>query len=218
MITKKIKIHFLLEGNEEESLFNIINKFGIGENIDVSYHNCNGGGRMPAIYQYELQSGNYDIIYCVYDVDYSNEDKNSMFSKIQKGLLRTLGNKDDVNKISLCTNPNILLILLCGYTNDINELKDISKNKSKNTDLIKKYCSLSFNKKEYDASKWQLELIEYDYFYTNVASYDKIINKLETLNNNYLGKEIGSNIILVLKAIKENNVSFFEKIISEVNK
>ena len=217
-MNEKIKIHFVLEGNEEESLFKIVENYGIGDNLEVSYINSGGGGNVPYYFQDAIQSGNYDLVYCVYDVDFKSEEKKGMYQRIVNGLFRVLGSKKEVDRVSLCTNPDILLILLSGYVDDINELSTIQSDKSSNTDLINKCCSKPIKKKKYDASSWQLELIESDYLYTKKASYDKVLDKINVINIEYKTNSIGSNILQVLKALFENDVDYFMKIIKENEK
>ncbi len=209
-MSNEIRIHFVLEGSEEELLFEIIKEKNIVDNhIKITYINAHGGGNVPYYFQDALQSDNYDFIFCVYDVDYSSEKEDGMYCKIVKALTRVLGTETEVNKISLCTNPNILMILFSGYESSISDLENISQYKKENTNLFNSLCSVQLNKKEYDASQYQLKIIKDDYIYTGKASLERIINRHELININYKLDKIGSNIIPVLKALYENDVDFF---------
>ena len=214
MTKRKIRVHFILEGNEEDTLFKIIEELLVMENIEMTYKNAMGGGNVPIYYQYAYASANYDIIYCVYDVDYSPKKEKDMYQKIRKGLFDILGDEQEINKISLCTNPNTLLIILLGY-DKLDALKEIKAKKSENTELIKKYCPKIGNKKDYDASAWQLELLKNDYIYDGVASIDKILENIGLINEKYEGKEIASNLLPVIKALKDDDGNYFEKKMEE---
>ena len=62
MINAKIRIHFILEGYEENALFELIEHFYKKDNIEMTYKNCEGGGTVPAFYQDALASDDYDLI------------------------------------------------------------------------------------------------------------------------------------------------------------
>ena len=67
--------------------------------IEMTYRNCHGGGTIPAFFQADLASDNYDIIYCVYDVDFKPNDENGMYGRIRKGLYRVLGEESEIDNI-----------------------------------------------------------------------------------------------------------------------
>ena len=72
------------------------------------------------------------------------------------------------------------------------------------------------NKKEYDAEAWQLELLKNDYVYDNKASIEKILVNIDKINENYLdNNEIGSNILPIIKALINDDVEYFIKIIND---
>ena len=213
-MNSKFKIHFILEGYEENALFELIKELIIMEKIEISFKNCKGGGLIPAYYQNELSLDNYDKIYCVYDVDYKPKDQNGMYSRIRNGLFKVLGSESEVDKISLCTNPNTLLILLLGY-DDISNLKNIHSDKKSNTKLIQKYCHKIGNSKEYDASSWQLDLIKNEYIYSKRASFEKMIESMPKLDKNYKSDHVASNILPVIKALISDDVEFFENYMKE---
>lgn len=210
MSNSKKRIHFVLEGNEENTLFEIIEEFSVMENIKMTYKNANGGGNVPSYYQAALASDNYDFIYCVYDVDYSPNDEKEMYKRIRKGLYKVLGDEKEIDKVSLCINPNALLIILLGY-DKLSALTGIKSDKKQNTALINKYCPKIGNKKDYDASKWQLEIFKHDYIYSKNASIDKILEALDEINMNYEDNEVGSNLLPVIEALINDDYSFFEK-------
>ncbi len=212
MSNSKIRVHYILEGYEENALFELIEHFSKKTNIEMTYKNCKGGGTIPAFYQEALASDNYDLIYCVYDVDFQPKDDKGMYKRIRHGLYRVLGDESEIDKISICTNPNTLLLLLLGYT-DLSNLVEIKSDKKSNTKLINKFCTKIGNKKEYDASEWQLELIKDDYIYSSIASFDKIFESNEIINNDYKSEKIGSNALPFIRALIEDDYEFFDKII-----
>ncbi|MBQ7277320.1 MAG: hypothetical protein IJS58_08760 [Bacilli bacterium] len=209
----KIRIHFIGEGGvEEEALFKLIDNYGCNDNIIFSHENCGGAGNIPYYYQNELPLGNYDIIYCLYDVDDKVNDEKSQYNIIRKKLLRVLGSEDLVDKISLCTNPNILLLLLLGYA-DVSELNELTTSKKKNTKIIGKYCHEIGRTKEYDGHKWQVDLILNGYL-DGRASYGKILDSYNQVSTNYKKESIASNVIIVLKALKEGDIQYFNEIMN----
>lgn len=210
-----IRIHFIIEGDEEELLFKLVKEYGISDCFDVTYTNSCGAGRLAMYYYDALSTDNYDLVLCVYDVDYAQDKKDSAYNETRRQLLSIVGSEKTVDMVSLCTNPNILLIILLGY-DVLDSFRNISKSKIENTKLIKKYCKKIGNKKPYDASSWQLDLIHND-FYSGVASYDKILEKCDELSINYKTNEIGSNILPILKAIKNGDIQFINKIIKNID-
>lgn len=212
----KFRLHFILEGNvEEEALFKLIDDYGSNDEIIVSHENCGGVGRIPIYYQNELPLDNYDLIYCVYDVDNKSSDEDSQFCITRKKLTKVLGREELVDKISLCTNPNILLILLLGY-DDADKFKDLKVKKKDNTEIIKKYCPKIGNKQDYDGHQWQVNLIT-DGYMDGRASYDRIIQNSSKISKNYMEERIASNIIVVMKAIKQGDVEYFKRIMKNIN-
>lgn len=215
-MNNKIRIHFILEGNEEELLFQIIEEVGVNDCFDVSYENARGGGKIGPYFQARYESDMYDLVYCVYDVDYQYNNPSHMHKQIYDKLYRVLGSDTAVKRVSLCSNPNILLILLLGF-DQVNNLNTISESKATNTNLISKYIPKIGNKKPYDASDWQLNLIKEQYLYVD-GRYNKLLENGKDLNLNYTLKQIGSNLIPVLKALNDGDVDFFNKAIEEYNK
>ncbi|MCR5113218.1 MAG: hypothetical protein K6A63_04710 [Acholeplasmatales bacterium] len=215
-MNNKIRIHFILEGNEEELLFEIIKELGVKECFDFSYENARGGGKIGPYFQARYESDMYDLVYCVYDVDYQYNDSDHMYRQIYDKLYRVLGSDIAVKRVSLCSNPNILLILLLGF-DKVDNLKNISESKATNTNLINKYVPKIGNKKTYDASDWQLKLIKEQYLYVD-GRYKKLLENGKDLNLNYTLKQIGSNIIPVLKALNDGDIEFFKIAIEEYNK
>lgn len=218
---KKYNVHLILEGNEEICLFNIVKKYGVHENIDLTFRDAGGFGKVAAFYQSEMNGEGHDCNLCVYDVDYRQNENESPYNHIRKELLLILGKKEMVDKISFCTNPNILQILLLGCVADISQVKLISGSKKDNTEIIHKYWDDIGRQKHdnrgnlitnyYDAKEWQLKTILDSYEY-GVYSYETLYNNCASISTNYLKQEPGSNLFGLLKALKEGNIDYFKGI------
>ena len=213
MIGTKLKIKCVLEGFEENALFELVEKYGVSDNIELTYKNAEGGGNVGAYFYDYYSSGDYDLVLCVYDVDYSKDDSKKMYLRIYNDLLEILGDDELVKEISICTNPNILLILLLAFDNK-DALMEISGNKADNTSLINKYVPKIGNKKDYDASSWQLQLIKDEIEYPN--KYETLLLNTSKLDEDYLTDTIGSNIYKFLKALKDGDIDYFNKIIDKL--
>lgn len=214
--SKKYKVHLILEGNEETCLFDIIKKYGVHETIDLTYKNSGGAGTVAAYYQSELNNDAYDCNLCVYDVDYRQDEDNSPFNHIQEQLLLILGSQEAVDKISYCTNPNILQMLLLGC-DIISNVKLMSGSKKDNTEIVHKYWDEIGRQKDnnrtkcYDATEWQLRIISNSFEY-GPYSYETLYSNSAFISTNYLTFEPGSNLYDLLKALKEGDIDYFRKI------
>lgn len=220
---KKYNVHLILEGNEEICLFNIAKKYGVHENIDLTFTNAGGFGTVAAYYQSEMNNEEHDCNLCVYDVDYRQNEDKSPYNHIQEQLLLILGEKEMVDKISFCTNPNILQILLLGC-DEINQVKLMSGAKKDNTELVHKYWNEIGRQKDgnrtkyYDAKEWQLRIISNSFEY-GPYNYETLYNNCASISNNYLTFEPGSNLFELLKALKEGDIDissnhfYFENLI-----
>ena len=211
----KISINFIIEGNvEEKALFNLIENYGLNDAFDITYRTCCGAGNIAAYYQAAIASEKYDLVFCIYDVDDKADIKDSPYNITREKLQRVLGSKALVDTVSLCTNPNILLLLLLGYDKPKN-LIDLTASKSNNTDVIKRYCDKIGNKQKYAGHQWQVDLIIDDYV-GGRALYDNIIDSYNELSKDYKKEKIASNLVIVLKEIKEGNVEYFKRIIKKI--
>lgn len=216
MSNNKYNVHLILEGNEEECLFNIVKKYGVHENIDLTFQNAGGFGTVAAYYQSEMNSESHDCNLCVYDVDYRQSESESPYNHIQDQLLLILGEKEMVDKVSFCTNPNILQILLLGC-DDIKQVKLMSGSKKDNTGIVHKYWDEIGRQKEdnrtkyYDAKEWQLKIISDSYEYGPYA-YETLYKNCASIPKDYLKYEPGSNIFELLKALKEGDTDYFKRI------
>ena len=215
-VNNKYKVHLILEGNEEVCLFNIVKKYGVHESIELTYYNAGGFGTVAAFYQSEMNSENHDCNLCVYDVDYRQNEEESPYRHIQEQLLLILGKKEMVDKISFCTNPNILQILLLGC-DSVDKVKLMSGSKKDNTGIVHKYWDEigrpkgDNRTKYYDATEWQLKIISDSYEY-GPYTYETLYNNCPSLSKDYLTFEPGSNLFDLLKALKEGNIDYFEEI------
>lgn len=216
MNDKKYNVHLILEGCEEVCLFRIVKKYGVHENIELTYHNAGGFGNVAAFYQSEMNSGDHDCNLCIYDVDYRQNEDDSPYNHIQEELLLILGEKEMVDKISVCSNPNILQILLLGCDSP-DRVRLMRRKKKDNTEIVHKYWDqIGRPKKDnrtkyYDAQEWQLKIILDSYEYGQY-SYETLYQNCASLPEDYLTFEPGSNIFRLLKALKEGDINYFQRI------
>lgn len=212
----KCKVHLILEGDEEVCLFDIVKRYGTHENIELTYSNAGGFGNVAAFYQSEMNSGDHDCNLCVYDVDYRQDEEKSPYNQIQDQLLLVLGEKEMVDKVSFCTNPNILQILLLGC-DTFDQVKLMSGSKVSNTEIVHRYWDEigrpkgNNQTKHYDAIRWQLDIIKNSYEY-GPYSYETLYENCASLPSDYLKFEPGSNLFALLKALKDGNIEFFTEI------
>ena len=221
----KYNIYFALEGLEEEYLFKIIQEFGVHESFDISFDNCGGFGNVTPYYQDALTNELYDCSLCVYDVDYRHTDSDSPFNLIRKDLETVVG-EGGVDAASICTNPNILQFYLLSQ-GKLNEVAMASTSKKENTKLVNKYWPEIGKKKtdakghivnnDYDASKWQLEIMYYS-FVNNPENYEKMLDNAKELPIDYQSSRPGSNLLQILAALRAGDKSFFENINKKIKK
>lgn len=175
-----INILLILEGNEEETLFNIAKNNGFSNKFNVTFINAKGFGNVPLFYQANISNPYYDLILCVYDVDNKVFEKESPYNKIRNVLKNILLSDEKVDAVSICTNPNILQFLLLG-ADKLQNVKLISTSKALNTSIIHKYWNEIGLNKEYDAKKWQLDIIENSYKY-EIYQYSTLLENAKELD------------------------------------
>lgn len=220
MNNRKFNVHLILEGNEEVCLFNIVKKYGVHECINLTFYNAGGFGTVAAVYQSEMNGETHDCNLCVYDVDYRQNEDKSPYNHIQEQLFLILGDKEMVSKISFCTNPNILQILLLGC-DTIDQVRLASSSKKDNTEIVHRYWGDIGHQKHdkrgelitnyYDAKEWQLKTIANSYEYGQYT-YETLYKNCSTISKDYLSFEPGSNLFELLKALKEGNIDYFKEI------
>ena len=221
------RVHLILEGYEENCFFDIVKKFGVSPDIELTYENAYGSGNVASLYQNASIQEEYDCALCVYDVDYRQNEKESPYNRIVDELVLILGNKNRVKAISFCTNPNILQLLLLGcdcYEN----VKLLNGSKKENTPIVHKYWDKigRINDGEqrkssyYDAKEWQLDIIKNSYIYEETPSYkyDVLLENCLSVPTDYLTYYPGTNLLKLLEALREGKISFFSTINDKLNK
>ena len=167
--------------------------------------------KIPTLFQDALSNDRYDAVYCVYDVDKRPHVNDSAFCTVKKKLKDVLGSIQSVQAISLCTNPNILLLYLLGPT-DLSELEgNLKCSKEDNTGLVHKYWNEIGNShdKKYDAAKWQLDIMKYSY--DGKYSYQTLLARAKELSTGYEIDNCASNIGSFLEALDSGNLAYFKK-------
>ena len=217
MNNKKFNVHLVLEGDEEVCLFTIVKKFGVHESINLTFINAGGSGNVAPFYQSEINSESHDCNLCVYDVDYRQHEPKSQFALIQKQLVSILGEQEMANRVSFCSNPNILQIILLGC-DSIDNVRLMSGSKKDNTEIVHRYWDKIGHQKHdkrgllitdyYDAEAWQMKVI-IDSFEYGPYTYETLFNNCSCLSKNYLSNEPGSNLFELLKALKRRKYRLF---------
>ena len=225
---RRYSVAIVLEGNEEESLFRIAEScHGVSDVFDLISFNAGGQSAVPVYFQQLSSDPSLDCVVTVYDVDNGASDPKSPYSTTRRELLSILGDDDAVSAVSFCTNPNILQILLMGCGNP-NEIGLVSTSKSVNASIVEKYwpqirrksSNGKIIKRGYDASEWQLRMIEDSYLYEGDISYksDMLLRNSGLLNVNYEKAIPASNVQNLLTALKDGNIDFFESINKRINR
>ena len=234
MTNRRLSLAFVLEGAEEACFFNIVQGHGVAPCFDLHFLPAiengvfppNGAQRVGSFFHDAYSNEAYDLVFCLYDVDYRQNEKGSPFNDVQDDLLEVLGSQEAVDQVSLCTNPNILQYLLLGVQ-PLDQVALLSGSKRTNTPIVHQ-CWPEIGRpiqnqrgqdatKHYDARDWQLEIIKNSYTY-GPASYDVLLANAEALSMDYLcPNHPGGNLLPVLKALKEGNIEFFLEIKKRLN-
>lgn len=219
----KYKIAIILEGKEEQCLFDIVQECGgISDCFEVDFIFADGAGNVVPFLQDYFANPSYEAVVAVYDVDCRAKDLKSPYRNIREQLLSIMGNEDAINAVSFCTNPNILQILLMGC-GDPKSIALTSTDKGVNSAIVSRYWPKIRKKQNqkgqqtksgYDATDWQLAMIKNSYIYEEQPSYaysDLLENSLK-LDVHYEDVVPASNVPSLLKALKDGDVAFFKKI------
>lgn len=207
-----MNVLILVEGSEEEILFDIAKNDGFSGNINVVYINVGGHGNIAPYFQSEISNDFYDCIICVYDVDNRIDESDSPYSLTRNALKEILLVDEKVDDVSFCTNPNIVQFFLLG-ADKLDNVKMFCTSKTINTELLNKYWKKIGNKKDYDAESWQLKIIKDSFIYDEYDyTYDTLLKNSEELNTDYKKCVPASNLLPLLKALKNGDCGFFAKI------
>lgn len=203
----KFEICLIVEGNEEKCFFQIVKRLGLNDCFELTIKNAFGYGNVGPYYQNYISHEDIDCVLTVYDVDNKMDDSNSAYNEVLKGLISILGEEEQAKAVSICANPNILQIFLLGCDCLPNvSLKDTVK--ANNSQLLRKYWPEM--RKTYSAKEWQLEMMKNSFIY-GIYHYDDLLTNLEELSEDYYLLP-GSNILSLLRALKDGNESYFRNI------
>lgn len=178
-----IRLLFIVEGKEEELFVRLLEKACRYGKFIFTIQNAKGYGGIVNRFLSALAVAAYDFIFCVYDVDDGIADCHSPFNQVRRSLSLAAGSEEEVEKISLCTNPNILqLLLLC--CRPLCEVSLSSTSKKTNTPLVH-LCFPSIGKSHYyDANDWQLKAIN-DAFEYGIYHFEDILENGLALSTSY---------------------------------
>lgn len=216
----KYYIKIIVEGNEESTFFDIVNEIGKDDIFVLEIENARGYGGIADAFLTTLREDIYDCVICVYDVDDRVNDKYSPFNITRKQLTLLFGDENITEAVSFCTNPNILqYFLLACDTLDKVELKFTSK--ASNTSLVIKYWKEIASgkidkygrniKSNYDASKWQLDIMKYSIL-NGKYNYETLLENASLLPINYKESLPSGNLLPMLKALKNGDINYFKRI------
>jgi len=217
----QFRLFLILEGSEEETFFEAWKSQGlISSDFEVTFRNVKGSGNVVPYYQSAFANGDYDGVFCVYDVDNRAQEESSPFVLIQKGLLEILGDPKAVLAVSLCTNPNILqMFLLC--CDSLNHVALKTTSKKANTPLLRHYWPEIAKEKEteskthsvhyYDAEGWQLRLLSDSICY-GPYSFETMCREAKKLPLDYRHRLPASNLLPFLNALKEGDRTYFRAV------
>ena len=216
-----IFIKILVEGKEEKAFFDIVKEIGINENLYVDIEDVSGYGNFGDTALSILRSDNYDCVLFVYDVDNKSNDQDSPFNIVQKTLFNIFGDRKIVDKVSFCTNPNILQYFLLAM-DELNNVKLTSSSKAKNTPIVHKYWpDIASNakdknnrkiKKGYTGASWQLDIMKYSII-NNKNSYNQLLENAKALPTDYRSDIPSGNLLPLLIALRDGDEQFFNNII-----
>ena len=153
-----INIKLILEGNEELAFFQILEEgsFIRSDLYRLSLQVAGGASKIPSLFNQAFQSGRYDVVLAVYDVD---SFRTNEFANVQNKMKITLGSQEEVNRVSIWSNPTGLLLLLAPCSSE--KLGPFGKSKKGCSPLVHKfYPNIATKAKPYDAQEFQLEKIK----------------------------------------------------------
>lgn len=211
------RLNLIVEGDEELRFFRLVERYGLHQAISLTITNAHGASGIPSRFQSFLASPYYDCVLCCYDVDYRYDRPNSPYCQTRSMLKRILGSEALVERVSICNNPNILQWFLLG----MGELEDVAllfASKSACTPLLHRYWPEIGNKKDYDASEWQLNVL-CDSFEYEPTRYEQMLIHAERLSADYRqNNSPGSNMLPLLRALSSGDLMFFIEIARAIKK
>lgn len=217
---EKIYVKVIVEGSEEYAFFEVVKQLGVSEKICLEVEDATGYGSIADALLYALREDLYDCVVCLYDVDNRQNESNSPFSTCRNHLMSIFQNQNIVDAISFCTNPNILQFFLLAADKLCNvELKGSSK--ALNSKVVHKYWDKIASgktdslgrktKQDYDASEWQLDIMKYSLL-NGEYCYENMLTNASELPTDYINNIPGSNLLLLLNALKSGDKDFFKRI------
>lgn len=99
------------------------------------------------------------------------------------------------------------IILLA--TDKLENVKLTNSSKKVNSNLVHSIWEKIGNKKAYDASSWQLEIIKNSIIY-GPHSYETLLENAKDLELDYINNIPGSNILKLLLFLKNNDINFLK--------
>ena len=198
----------MVEGNEEELFVRLLKRHCDPTKFLIDIQNAHGYGSIANRYIAAIAVAIYDFVFCVYDVDDGMTDPQSPFNQVRRSLRLFLGSEESVDNVSLCTNPNILqLILLC--CRPLDEVRLLSTSKKTNTPFVHRCFPSIGRERNYDAADWQLRLIG-DAFEYGTYHFPDILSNAADLSTDYR-KLPDSNWLTLIPILLNGEIKAFAK-------
>ena len=199
----KRSVLILAEGFEEKPYIEkIINFPFISKNYIFSkVINLKGNGNILSKYQYEFQTGRYDIV-----LVFSDADKGSkQFVQIIEGLGSNLfGDKNKGELVFMFVNPVNLQVVLSHF----GDVELNKKSKKGNSDIVYELT----NVENYDAKEEQIkEIISL----INTRNYYEMKERISKLSTNYYVVP-STNFLLFLNRFENDDTSWIDEINKQI--
>ena len=186
--------------------------------------NAEGFGNIAPLFQDLYSFPTYQCVICVYDVDCRQLDSISPYQMTKAKLEMVLGSEASVRKVSFCTNPNFLQIYLLAK-DELSNVRLTSTSKETNSPLVHSYwpeigrevhhAKGKISTKHYDAISWQLRIMN-GMFYSGKDAYTPLLEHCRELSADYIHDCPGSNVPLLIRALLDGDVGFFEAIMEDL--
>lgn len=218
---EKFYIKVIVEGNEEETFFDIVKTIGTHDKFVLEIENAHGYGGIADAFLSALREGElYDCVICAYDVDNRAAERKSPFNLVRKQLTLLFGDESITDAVSFCTNPNILQYFLLA-ADSLDKVSLVSTSKMVNTIYVHRYWAKIASdktdktgrkiKSPYGASQWQLDIMKFSII-NSEYQYENLLRNASALPLDYKNNLPAGNLLPMLIALKDGDEAFFKRI------
>ena len=196
VISHKIKIHVICEGDEEIEYLNSLKELGVwSDKYEVTFKNANGNGNIFPFYQDAFQMDNYDLIFAFVDTD---KCPYSTYKNIKLKINDIYGNDNATDFLLLFGNPCTMQIVILHFGYILLE----SHLKRKNKDIIYKCTGVE----SYNATEAKRKAL---FSLISVDNYELMKKGLAKLSKNDEEKN-SSNFLAFLNNLENDNIKWIE--------